>query len=330
MAATAIVSLAEWEWPDEVRYLACSPISHAAGFLVAPTLLKGGTVYLLPGFDPEKVLDHIERQCVNTLFLVPTMIYGLLDHPRTAEADLSNLEVLIYASAPMSPARLRDSLHQFGPVMMQCYGQTESIHVTFMRKDEHQLDRQERFLSCGRPPAGIRTTILDANNEPLLQGEIGEVCVRGPTVMHGYWKQPEATRETLRGGWLHTGDLGRMDEDGFIYLVDRAKDMIISGGFNVYSKEVEDALATHPAVAQCAVIGVPDEKWGEKVLAIVRLRDERVTEPELIEYVKEKKGSVQAPKEVIFVDQLPLTSLGKTDKNLLRSGYWSDQTRLVN
>ena len=129
---------------------------------------------------------------------------------------------------------------------------------------------------------------------------------------------------------MHTGDLGRMDEDGFIYLVDRAKDMIISGGFNVYSKEVEDALATHPAVAQCAVIGVPDEKWGEKVLAIVRRRDQDVTEMELIEYVKEKKGSVQAPKEVIFVDELPLTSLGKTDKNLLRSGYWSEQTRRVN
>lgn len=330
MAATAIVSEAEWEWPQEIRYLACSPISHAAGFLVVPTLLRGGSVYLLPGFDPDKVIDLVEFEGINTLFLVPTMIYVLLDYPRTSEADLSNLDTLIYASAPMSPTRLQDAIHQFGPVMMQCYGQTESIHLTFMGRADHDVTRQERFLSCGRAPAGNLVAILDENGDPLPQGDIGEVCARGATIMLGYWNQPEATAEVFRNGWLHTGDLGYQDEDGFIYLVDRVKDMIISGGFNVYSKEVEDALVDHPDVAQCAVIGAPDEKWGEKVVAVVKRREDTVTDQELMALVKEKKGAVHAPKQVEFVEEIPLTSLGKVDKNALRGQFWTDQTRMVN
>jgi fatty-acyl-CoA synthase len=331
MAAKSLISMAEWQWPQEIRYLASSPISHAAGFLLIPTFLNGGKVFLTAGFDPERVLDLIETEKVNTLFLVPTMIYVLMDHPRTREADLSSIESIIYASAPMSPARLEEALALFGPVMMQCYGQTECIHLTMMRKEEHRLDKPGRLASCGKPPAGVCMALLDDMGCDVSQGEVGEVCIRSSAVMRGYWKRPEETAEALQGGWLHTGDLAYQDEEGFYYLVDRAKDMIISGGFNVYPREVEDVLTGHPAVAMAAVIGVPDEKWGEKVVAVVVLRTgEFVDAHELISLVKDKKGAIQAPKTIDFVDALPQTALGKTDKKVLRRQYWADQQRRVN
>lgn len=331
MAAKSLISMAEWQWPKDIRYLASAPISHAAGFLLIPTFLNGGKVYLTAGFNPDQVLDLVEKERVNTLFLVPTMIYVLMDHPRTREADLSAIESIIYASAPMSPTRLKEALTLFGPVMMQCYGQTECIHLTMMRKEEHRLDQPERLASCGRPPAGVTMALLDAEGSPVAQGEIGEVCVRSAAVMRGYWRRPEASAETLAGDWLHTGDLGYQDEEGFLYLVDRAKDMIISGGFNVYPREVEDVLTAHPAVAMAAVIGVPDEKWGEKVVAVVVTRaGESVSEDTLIALVKDKKGAIQAPKQVDFVEALPQTALGKTDKKALRQQYWGERERMVN
>jgi fatty-acyl-CoA synthase len=331
MAAKSLISMAEWQWPQEIRYLASSPISHAAGFLLIPTFLNGGKVYLTAGFNPDQVLDLVENERVNTLFLVPTMIYVLMDHPRTREADLSSIESIIYASAPMSPTRLKEALELFGPVMMQCYGQTECIHLTMMRKEEHRLDKPERLASCGKPPAGIRMALLDGEGSEVARGEIGEVCIRSQAVMRGYWKRPEQTAETLEGGWLHTGDLAYQDEEGFYYLVDRAKDMIISGGFNVYPKEVEDVLTAHPGVAMAAVIGVPDEKWGEKVVAVVVPRPgENLDATTLVELVKDKKGAIQAPKQVDFVEGLPQTALGKTDKKALRKQYWGDSDRMVN
>jgi fatty-acyl-CoA synthase len=331
MAAKSLISMAEWQWPQEIRYLASSPISHAAGFLLIPTFLNGGKVYLTAGFDPDQVLDLVEKERVNTLFLVPTMIYVLMDHPRTRQADLSSIESIIYASAPMSPTRLKEALELFGPVMMQCYGQTECIHLTMLRKEEHRLDKPERLASCGRPPAGIRMALLDEQGREVPRGEIGEVCIRGHAIMRGYWNRPEQTEEALRGGWLHTGDLAYCDDEGFYYLVDRAKDMIISGGFNVYPREVEDVLTAHPAVAMAAVIGVPDEKWGEKVVAVIVPRPgESVDAQEMISLVKDKKGAIMAPKQVDFVDSLPQTALGKTDKKALRKQYWGDQERMVN
>ncbi|MEP4149233.1 MAG: AMP-binding protein [Halioglobus sp.] len=331
MAAKSLISMAEWQWPQDIRYLASSPISHAAGFLLIPTFLNGGKVYLTAGFDPDQVLDLVERERVNTLFLVPTMIYVLMDHPRTAQADLSSIESIIYASAPMSPTRLEEALELFGPVMMQCYGQTECIHLTMMRKEEHRLDKPERLASCGKPPVGVKMALLDEQGNEVATGEIGEVCIRSAAVMRGYWKRPEATAEALMGGWLHTSDLARQDEEGFYYLVDRAKDMIISGGFNVYPREVEDVLTTHPAVALAAVIGVPDEKWGEKVVAVVVPRKDEIVDPlELIQLVKTRKGAIQAPKQVDIVDALPNTALGKTDKKALREQYWRHADRLIN
>jgi fatty-acyl-CoA synthase len=331
MAAKSLISMAEWQWPKEIRYLASSPISHAAGFLLIPTFLNGGKVYLTAGFDPDQILDLVERERVNTLFLVPTMIYVLMDHPRTRKADLSSIESIIYASAPMSPTRLKEALELFGPVMLQCYGQTECIHLTMMRKEEHRLDKPARLASCGKPPAGVRMALLDEEGVQVPPGEIGEVCIRSEAVMRGYWKRPQQTAETLAGGWLHTGDLGYQDVEGFYYLVDRAKDMIISGGFNVYPREVEDVLTAHPGVALAAVIGVPDEKWGEKVVAVVVPKTEEGADAEeLIALVKNKKGAIQAPKQIDFVQALPQTSLGKIDKKALRARYWDGSDRMVN
>lgn len=328
MAAKSLISTAEWQWPEEIRYLASSPISHAAGFLLIPTFLKGGTVYLIPGFDPDAVLDLVEKERVNTLFCVPTMLYMLMDHPRTRAADISAIETIIYASAPMSPTRLQEGLDLFGPVFYQAYGQTECIHLTGLRKEDHL---PELLASCGKPPAGIRMALLDQQCEEVPVGEIGEVCIRGLSVMSGYWHREQETADVFLGGWLHTGDLAYCNEDGFYFLVDRAKDMIITGGFNVYPREVEDVLTTHPAVAASAVIGVPDEKWGELVTAVVELRPgQTVKANELAALVKERKGSIHAPKVVEFVDQIPRTPLGKADKKALRQQYWGDTERMVN
>jgi fatty-acyl-CoA synthase len=214
--------------------------------------------------------------------------------------------------------------------MMQCYGQTECIHLTMMRKEEHRLDKPGRLASCGKPPAGVHMALLGEEGREVPHGDVGEVCIRSAAVMAGYWQRPEQTAETFKDGWLHTGDLAYQDEEGFYYLVDRVKDMIISGGFNVYPREVEDVLTAHSAVAMAAVIGVPDEKWGEKVVAVVVMREGASVEAEeLIALVKERKGAIQAPKQVDFVPALPQTALGKTDKKALRKQYWGDRDRMV-
>jgi fatty-acyl-CoA synthase len=278
-------------------------------------------------FDPEAVLRTIEAEKITAIFLVPTMLYVLLDHPLAASTDLSSLQLVLYGASPMSPARLLAAQERLGPIFQQFYAQTEAPNTcTTLRPDEHH---GERLSSCGRPFMGVDVALLDDDDNPVAPGEVGEICVRSPLVMDGYWKQPEQTAETLRNGWLHTGDMARADDDGFLYIVDRRKDMIISGGFNVYPREVEDVLTTHPAVAMAAVIGVPDDKWGEAVKAII-VRKGDVEADELIALVKERKGSVLAPKTVDFVDSLPLTPVGKIDKKPLRAPYWDSGLRQVN
>lgn len=320
MAATAAISITAWEFPRNPHFLACSPISHAAGFMVLPVLSLGGRVSLMPAFSPEAVFDCVEKRGVDTLFLVPSMIYALLDHPQLERRDLSNLEHIIYASAPIAPERLREALHVFGPILFQCYGQTESIHISSMTRADHDPSAARRLESAGRATEGMALDVLDAAGEPVPTGDIGEICVKGPCVMSGYWQQPEATADILRAGWLHTGDVGSMDGDGFLYIVDRLKDMIISGGFNIYSRDVEHALQKHPEVVQAAVVGLPDGRWGERVHAVVVLRDEsQVVEQDLIAFVREKSGPLLTPKTLEFRDQLPLTNLGKVDKRLLKS-----------
>jgi len=323
--------LADFELPDCPRYLAAAPITHAAGMMIMPVLLRGGTVFLHPGFEPERFLATIASARINLCFGVPTMIYVLLDHPALERTDLSSLETFLYAAAPMSPTRLGEALRRIGPVFTQAYAQTESGGTgTVLAKADHDPSSPGRLASCGKSMSTVRIEIHDEEGREVPVGEAGEICLRGPSVMEAYWKQPELTAETLRGGWLHTGDMATRDEDGFFTIVDRKKDMIVSGGFNVFPREIEDILSSVPAVALCAVVGVPDDKWGEAVKAVVvRKPGAPVTAPELIALVKEKKGSVYAPKSVDFVDAIPLTAVGKADKKALRAPYWSGQGRLV-
>jgi fatty-acyl-CoA synthase len=203
--------------------------------------------------------------------------------------------------------------------------------ITSLRKEDHDPENLDRLASCGRPTPWVHVALLDDDGNEVLQGEPGEICCRGPLVMKGYLNKPEQTAEAFAHGWLHTGDVARADEDGFLYIVDRKKDMIITGGFNVYPREVEDVISSHPGVSAVAVIGVPDERWGESVKAVVVPRPGEVLDPdELIALVKEHKGSVQAPKTVDFVDAIPLSALGKPDKKTLRARYWGDTARQVN
>jgi fatty-acyl-CoA synthase len=313
--------LSDWEWPQPPRALVCAPLSHVGQVLFMPTLLKGGTLFVLPGgFDAGNVLRAIETNRINCLLLAPTMIYALLDHPDIDRFDLTSIQTIFYGASLMSPTRLKEAIERFGPVFAQFYGQGEApMVVTYLRRADHLTDDLNRLASCGRPTAWASVALLDDDCEPVAEGAPGEICVRGPLVMDGYFNRPEETAAAFKGGWLHTGDIAVRDAEGILRIVDRKKDMIVSGGFNVFPREVEDVLSTHPAVAQVAVIGVPDPKWGEAVKAyIVHRPDVQASEAELIALVRERKGPVQAPKMVEFVTSLPLTAVGKVDKKALR------------
>ena len=331
-AAMVQIMVSDWQWPDEVRHLVCTPLSHAGASLFVPVQLQGGSMFVLPTFDAGAVLEAIERHRITTTMLVPSMIYALLDHPRFAETDLSSLQTVYYGASPMSPARLQEAIKKMGPVFFQFYGQTEAVMtVCVLRKDEHLVDDLGRLASCGRPVPWVRVALLDGDGREVAKGEPGELCVRGPLVMRGYWNKPAETEEAFEQGWLHTGDVCREDEHGFLTIVDRTKDMIVSGGFNVFPREVEDVISTHPSVAAVAVVGVPDEKWGEAVKAVVVARPgHSIDVDELIALVKERKGSHHAPKSVDIVDSIPVTAVGKPDKKALRARYWASADRLVN
>jgi fatty-acyl-CoA synthase len=326
------IQLAEWEWPADPRFLMCTPLSHAGAAFFVPTVIKGGTLFVLPRFDPAEVLATIEEKRITATMLVPTMLYALLDHPDSHTRDLSSLETVYYGASAINPVRLKEAIDRFGPIFALYYGQSEApMVITYLGKQDHVGGDERRLSSCGRPSAFIRTALLDQDGRPVAQGEPGEICVSGTLLSAGYWNLPDETADTFRDGWLHTGDVAREDEDGFWYIVDRTKDMIVTGGFNVFPREVEDVVAEHPMVAQVGVIGTPHEKFGEAVTAIVVLRPEagrdtasleRMTR-EIQDAVKERKGSVQSPKQVIVADALPVTALGKVDKKALRAQYWT-------
>jgi fatty-acyl-CoA synthase len=330
-ATMAQIMVTEWQWPDEVRHLVCTPLSHAGAAFFVPLLLRGGSMVVLPAFEAGAVLEAIERQRITTVMLVPSMIYALLDHPRFAQTDLSSLQTIFYGASPMPPTRLQEALRKLGPIFFQFYGQTECPQtVCVLRKEEHDPDDLARLASCGRPVPWVRVALLDDEGNEVPKGEPGELCVRGPLVAKGYWNKPDETAQALRGGWLHTGDIAREDSRGFVAIVDREKDMIVSGGFNVFPREVEDVISTHPALAAVAVIGVPSDTWGEAVKAVVVLREGATLDvDELIALVKERKGSHHAPKSVDVVESIPLSPLGKPDKKALRARYWAGADRLV-
>lgn len=287
------IIVADWDWPSEIRYLAATTISHAGGVNIFAVMLRGGFARLLQGFEIDAYCRTIQEERINAVFLVPTMIYGLIDAVNVrARYDLTSLQMILYGAAPMSPDRLLEGLKIFGPVFVQFYAQTEAPQcITSLRKVDHDPRFPKRLGSCGRSNALVDVKLFDPEMREVGVGLPGEICVRGALVMNGYWKRPDANEEVFRGGWLHTGDVAIKDEDGYYYIVDRTKDMIISGGFNIYPREVEDALMAHGAVAMAAVIGVPDDKWGEAVKAFVILKTgANVDEGALRAHVKERRG----------------------------------------
>ncbi|OSC32274.1 long-chain fatty acid--CoA ligase [Mycobacterium vulneris] len=309
-----------------------APLTHFSQAFVMPTFVRGGTNVMLPALDVATLLTNIERHRVTATAVVPTIIYLLLDDPHRTDFDLSSLKTIVYAGGPIAPERLRAALEAFGPIFIQTYAGTEQGFVSCLRKHEHRADDATwlaRLASAGRPLVNVGIEILDETGRRLEVGEAGEVCTRQLGQMQSYL-DPARNAETLREGWIHTGDIARLDDDGFLYIVDRKRDMIVTGGFNVFPRQVEDVLTTHAAVAQAAVIGVPHEKWGEAVLAVVVTRSGAVIdEQQLIDHVKAELGSVCAPKTVVFVDDMPLNATGKVDKKSLREPYWQGRSRQV-
>ncbi len=316
-----------------------APLTHFSQIFVIPTFIRGGTNVMLPGLDVDTLLTSIQRHRVTATAVVPTIIYLLLDHPRRADFDISSLKTAVYAGAPMAPERLRQALEVFGPIFIQTYAGTEQGYVSCLRKHEHLPEEHEstadwtaRLASAGRPMFPVEVSVQDEQDKVLPPGDVGEICTRQLGQMLGYL-DPKRNADTVRAGWVHTGDVGRIDDKGYLYLVDRKKDMVVSGGFNVFPRQVEDVLCTHPTVAQAAVIGIPHEKWGEAVLAVVVPRPGEITdarlERELVDHVKQSLGSVPAPKKVLFTDALPLNPAGKVDKKAIRKPYWQNRSRQV-
>jgi fatty-acyl-CoA synthase len=322
-ATSALIQLMSWEWPKEIRHLICAPLSHSGAAVLTTVLKRGGSMIVLGSFDPVKVMAAIEQYRITSVLLVPTMVIAIIDHPRFGEFDLSSLEVIFYGASAFAAARLKQAIEKLGPIFFQFYGQAEApMSITVMRRDEHDINDMTRLAGCGRPTPLLHVALLDDDGGAVADGAAGEICVRGPLVMGGYLNQPEETAKAFQHGWLHTGDVAIRSPDGFLRIVDRKKDMIVTGGFNVYAREVEDVLTEYPGVRQAAVIGIPDPKWGEAVKAVVVLEiGVKVDPATLIALVREKKGSVQAPKSVDFVDALPLSPLGKPDKKALRQRY---------
>lgn len=320
---------------ESIVNLAAAPMTHSAGFLSLSATARGGTVVILSKPDPGALLDAIEQHRVTEFFLPPTVIYRLLEMPGIEQRDFSSLRYFMYGAAPMSVDKLKKALAVFGPVMFQGYGQTEAPGaIAFMRPGDHYVDGQvasgTRLSACGLPCASNGLAILDDQGDVLPPGESGEICVRGDLVMKGYYKQPDRTAEAIIDGWLHTGDVGHLDEQGFLHITDRKKDMIISGGFNVYPSEVEQVLWSHPSVQDCAVIGVPDETWGEAVKAVVELvPGGEVLPDELIAMCRQKLGPVKSPKSVDVVAQLPRSAVGKVLKKDIRARYWQGTQRVI-
>jgi fatty-acyl-CoA synthase len=315
--------------------LSTAPLSHAAGVVAFAMSTLGATNVILPRFDAGDVLRNIEKHRVTHLFLPPTAFYALLDHPELGKFDHSSLRVLLLAASPVSPDRVKRGVEIFGPCICQCYGQTEApMLMTWLDQKSVAAaargDHPERLRSCGRATYGVHLAIMGDEGKLLGRNQTGEIVARGSLVTPGYHNLPEETAAIRKHSWHHTGDVGYQDEDGFFYIVDRKKDMIISGGFNVFSAEVEACIMAIPEVYECAVVGVPDEKWGEAVKAMVVLRDgKRLREEDIIAQCKARIGGMKSPKSVEFRAEIPKTAAGKINRRLLREPYWTGKDRAV-
>jgi acyl-CoA synthetase (AMP-forming)/AMP-acid ligase II len=318
------------------RFLIVAPMYHAAATMTAfCATAAGATLYIHEDFVPQAVVDSLDRDGITRVTLVPAMIQACLVHvPDVARRSYESLGVITYGASPIAEHVLRRAIEVFGCGFSQGYGMTETSAVlTYLEPADHQralAGEPHLLLSAGRAIPGTEVRVVDGEDRPLPLGTIGEICGRGPQLMRGYWNLPEASEAALAGGWMHTGDAGTMDEEGFVYIQDRTKDMVVSGGENVYPREVEDVLFQHPAVADAAVIGVPDERWGEAVKAVVVLRSGESTDEEsIIEFCQGRLAGYKRPRSVDFVDELPRNPSGKVLKRILREKYWQGQGRQV-
>jgi len=323
--------------PDiQSSYLVSAPMTHAAGVASFAPMLQGANIIVMEGMIPDILLTTIETYKITHLFLPPTAIYMLLAHEGVNEHDYSSLRYFWYAAAPMSVEKLKEAIDVFGPVMVQTYGQAESPMVcTFLSVKDH-VDAVvsgdfSRIRSCGKTAPQIDLAIMDDEANILPAGQEGEIVVKGDLLMRCYYNDPEATSEIRIDGWQRTGDVGIFDEDGYLYIVDRKRDMIISGGFNVYPGEIEQLIWGHPCIKDCAVIGIPDEKWGEQVTAVVELKDpnDKPDVQEIINLCKKKLGSVKSPKEILIWDELPRSPVGKVLKKEIRKYFWDKVGRKI-
>jgi acyl-CoA synthetase (AMP-forming)/AMP-acid ligase II len=327
---------AHFHYYDGTCHLVVAPMTHSAGILGCMHFARGGTNVIARKVEPGAILSDIQTYKVTHLFLPPTVLYMMLAHPDVKKYDYSSLQHFLIAAAPSSLEKVKEAIGVFGPVMSECFGQAECPAAITMKAPWDYLGPngeidEARLQSVGRPAVFNTVAILDDEGCELPRGEMGEICVKGALVTPGYYKQPEAMAEIRSFGWHHTGDIGVMDGDGFITMMDRKRDMIISGGFNVYPNEIEQVIAAHPKVQECAVIGVPDEKWGEAVKAVVLLKPgASVDAEELIHLVKGQLGGVKAPKSIDFVADLPRSPAGKVMKKEIRKAYWANVKRGIN
>lgn len=317
------------------RHLVVAPMTHFAGTFIFALTMTGSTHVLLPRVDPGEVLAALERERIQITFMPPTVIYALLAHPAARTHDYRRLEHFVYAAAPMAADKLKEAISVFGPVMMNMYGQAEAIGpISFLRPEEHRPGEdatwERRLRSIGRASLMRQVEVLRDDGTPCAPGEAGEVAIRSWVTLPGYLDDPQATAHVNRHGWYLTGDVGARDEAGYVTLLDRRKDVIISGGFNVYSVEVEEALMQHEAVLEACVIGIPDERWGEAVHAVVELKPGcNVAAEDLIALARELVGAVGAPKRIEFRDTLPRSATGKVLKRELRDAYWAGRERRI-
>lgn len=320
---------------DREVVLHAAPLSHGSGLYALPNMANAAAHVFLESssFEPEMVLRLLEEEKVTNLFAAPAMINRLLECPQMARTDTSMLKALVYGGAPMMVADLKHAISSF-PNMVQIYGLGETpMTITSLSQEAHRSaddGHLKRLSSAGVPRTGVDVAVVDNTGQPLPAGEIGEVVTRSEVVTKGYWNDPDATANALKAGWLHTGDLGHFDEDGYLYLSDRSKDMIISGGENIYPREIEEVLTKHPAIREAAVIGVPDDTWGEAVKAVVvRHAGQVVTAQQLIAFCQDNIASYKKPKTIDFVDDLPKNNYGKILKRELRAPYWRGETRQI-
>jgi len=322
--------------PDDA-ILHAAPLSHGSGLYALPNLGKGATNIILESqsFDPELIFKSIEDYRVTNMFAAPTMIKMMVESPAVDKYDHTSMKALNYGGAPMLVEDLKRAMAKLGPCLVQLYGQAESpMTITYLPHRDHVLDglpeQMKRLASAGFPRTDVEVRIFDPNDRDLPPGTMGEIVTRSDLVMKGYWRNPAATAETLRGGWLHTGDMGYMDEQGYLFIMDRSKDMIISGGENIYPREIEEVIIQHPAVREVAVIGVPDPKWGEAIKAVVSIvQGQSVTAEELVAFCRDHVAGYKKPRSVDFVDDLPKNNYGKILKRELRAQYWGDRERKV-